>query len=241
MAITPPIGSSEDIYNRLIDQLPSTWFGSDAEGVSVISALNTVLAGYINTTVYNYQQYDYVQLQQRIQTATEDNLDLISLDYYGGTLPRRPSESDNSYRNRILASLLQEKATRPGIQNALTNLTGYVPRMFEPWYSADCGGYNDFTSLAYDTVGNYGSGSYPYDGFIDVYVSQYTGMGNYNGYNNYFGGYNAAGSPAEMWYGGESLNYSIISDQDIYNEINRDKVEGTICWVAIHRIAQAPS
>lgn len=228
------VGSHQDIYNRLVyEQLPS-WFGTDH------AVLDTILEGLINTGMFNYQQYLYVVAQQRLQTATEDNLDLISKDYLGDELPRRAGEDDTSYRNRISATLLQEKATRFGMDNALYILTGFHPVIFEPWNPQDCGGYNvaDFPqTIGYSTHGSYGSGSYAYQCFIDVYVSPFQGMGSYSGYNDYFGGYNAAGDTAQLWYGGASEQTTIISDADIYKVINLTKVEGTVCWVSIHRNA----
>lgn len=160
--ITP--GSPEDIYNRLIQQLPQEWFGSDHP------VLDIILAAYVTTTSWVYEQTQYVALQARIQTATDINLDQISQDYFGDGLPRHEGENDDTYRIRILANLLQEKATRYGMENALFLLTGYYPRIFEPWNPYDCGGYNVPSALAYDTQGNYGSGSFAYQCFIDVFV-----------------------------------------------------------------------
>lgn len=229
-SIPPPIvGGPRDIYNRLIQQLPD-WFGTDHP------VLDIILAAYLDTTEWLYLQAEYVGLQARIQTATDVNLDQISQDYFGNSLPRHEGENDSTYRTRILANLLQEKATRYGMENALFLLTGYEPRIFEPWNPYDCGGYNVPSALAYDTVGNYGSGSFAYQCFIDVYVDAYAGLGNYSGYDDYLGGYNAAGGLAELWYGGESAITSTVTDQDILNLINLTKVWGTVCWVRIHRI-----
>lgn len=231
IAPSPAPWSYEDIYKRLRDQLPQGWFESDDFN------LNTVLQAYISTAYFNYNdQLLYLILQTRIKTATDINLDNISQDFFGNQLPRRNGESDTLFRNRILANLLREKATRNGMSNSLYLLTGYYPTIFEPWNPFDCGGYNVYEALAYNTVGSYGSGSYPAQVFIDVYVDQYTGMGNYSGYNSYPFGYGAYGAPAIGWYGGQSLNIGIISDNDIYQLINMTKAEGVLCWVAIHRI-----
>lgn len=224
---SPVIGDHDDLYHRLIQQLPN-WFGSEHD------ILDTVLEGYINTGLFVYSLIQYVSLQMRLQTATEDNLDLISKDYLGDSLPRRTNENDDSYRNRISANLLQEKATRPGMSQALYNLTGFYPVLFEPWYPWDCGGYNVFQKMGYSTAGKYGSGAYTYQGFIDVFVSAYQGMASYSGYNDDAFGYNAAGGNARGWYGGKSLINVIVSDQDIYDLINLVKPEGTISWVKIH-------
>lgn len=228
----PSIGSEQDVYNRLVAQLVN-WFGTDHE------VLDIVLKAYSTTGAFNYTQLAYDNLQMRLQTATEDNLDLISVDYFGNGLPRRTDENDDSFRNRISANLLQERATRRGMDNALYILTGFRPILFEPWRPIDCGGYNVANvpqTIGYGTHGSYGSGSYAYQAFIDVFVSAYQGMASRSGYNSTYFGYNAVGAPAIGWYGGESSETTVVTDEDIYQTINLTKLEGTICWVAIHRI-----
>jgi hypothetical protein len=235
------VGDEQDIYNRLIDQLPS-WFGTSHP------VLDVLLSAYVSTAYYAYNsQVQYLPPQMRLQTAYGDNLDLISEDYFGDSLPRHVGETDDSFRARISANLLQERATRRGMDNALFILTGYHPIIFEPWRPFDTGGYNCFP-LAYadpstpgSGFGSYGSGSYPYQGFVDVFVDQYQGMGVYSGYNVFYGGYNDYGTPAEFWYGGESLLTTITSDDDIYQTINLTKVYGTLIWVAIHRVTNITS
>lgn len=225
---SPEPWSPEGIYLRLLQQLPS-WWGTDHPIVDVL------LRGFVTTAVLNYLQFRYVFSQLRIQTATGNNLDLISLDYFGGTLPRHTNEPDFSYRNRILATLLQEKTTRYGMSNALFLLTGIQPIIFEPWNFYDCGAYNNVETLAYNTHGLYGSGSYPGQVFIDVFVNAFSTMGYYNGYNDYYFGYNAVGDLARGWYGNDSLIREIVTDEDIYQVINITKPEGILCWVRIHR------
>jgi hypothetical protein len=229
-APAPEPWSHDGIYTRLIQQIPESWWGSLHPNTDL------VLEGFITTAGLNYDQFNYVFLQLRLQTATGNNLDLISQDYFGGTLPRKTGENDDSFRNRISATLLQEKTTRYGMQNALFLLTGIEPTIFEPWNYYDCGAYNVPSSLAYNTVGSYGSGAYPGQVFIDVYVNAFDAMGNYSGYNDYYGGYNTAGNGATLWYGNDSLIQEVVSDSDIYQTINITKPEGILCWVAIHRI-----
>ena len=221
--------SELEVYNRLMSQIPLNWWGKEHRN------LDSILAAFVDTGFFHYQQYLYVSLQTRIKTATDVNLDIISSDFLGDELPRRAQETDDSFRARILATLLREKATRRAMKNAIFNLTGRYPRIFEPWNSTDCGGYNDYTALAYNTIGSYGSGSFAYQAFIDVYVDPYQGMSSYSGYNNYFGGYGSFGGLADLWYGGESIIKTIISDQDIYKLINLTKVFGTIIWTRIIR------
>lgn len=225
----PSVGSHDDIYNRIVYQQLPPWFGN------IHPDLDAVLEAFINTLLFNYSQYEYVALQQRLQNLTENNLDLFSQDYFGGLLPRRTDESDDNFRNRISANLLQEKATRFGMQNALFILTGIEPKLYEPWNPLDNACYNVPSLGGYSTFGSYGSGSYPYQGFIDVYVNAFEGMANYGGYNSNVLAYNTLDPQAFNWYGGDSLNTDIVSDADIYQTINLTKPEGTVSWVRINR------
>ena len=230
----PDQWSEEGIYNRLIQQLPSNWFSPNDHKL-----VDTVLQGFITTAKLNFDQLQYVFNQMRIQTATGQNLDLISLDYFGGNLPRKYNgqipETDLSFRNRILATLLQEKTTRYGMQNALYLLTGIQPIIFEPWNYYDCGAYN-VPTLAYNTLGKYGSGSYLGQVFIDVFINAFDEMGGFAGYNSTFGGLNYAEPNARLFYGNPSLVKRRVSDDDVYQMINITKPEGILCWVRINFI-----
>src|SRR5689334_17904398 len=145
-------GDNSDIYNRLISNLPPWWGNTHPN-------LDALFQSLVYLYFFHYkEQYLYVLLQARLQTATGENLDLISLDYLGNTLPRYVNENDDSYRIRIKSTLLEEKATRFGMSNAIRILTGYVPDIFEPWDSFDTGYYNVPQTLAYNTFGAYGGG-----------------------------------------------------------------------------------
>src|SRR6266853_6343626 len=93
--------SADDIYNRLIQQLPK-WFGKDHPLVDIS------LQAYLTTNGFNYSQLIYVYEQMRLQTAFSDGLDSFAKDYFGPNLPRRTGENDDSYRNRISTNLLNE-------------------------------------------------------------------------------------------------------------------------------------
>lgn len=233
-AAPPPIGSHDDIYNRLIAQLPSKWFGTNHP------ILDAVLEGFITIASFVYNaQLVYAELQTRLQTSIEENLDTYADDMFGvGEFTRNPDETDDNYRTRIQANLIPERATRSALSNALFRLTGFYPDLFEAWNVGDTGAYNVPSTLAFNTVGKYGGGGAyngAYQGWADVFVSAYQGMGNFNGFGQFYGGYNSTGVNARLWYGSQSLR-SRISDQDIYDTINRCKLEGTIVWTAIHRV-----
>src|SRR6266498_3623383 len=97
-----------DILQKLLATLPA-WFGDDAPNI------NTVLTGMAATGSFNYSEYEYAGLQTRVLSATGVFLDLISLDYLGGNLPRLANESDKSFRTRILVNLVRERGTRKSI------------------------------------------------------------------------------------------------------------------------------
>lgn len=229
-------GDKSDILNRLIANTPD-WFGDTYPLVTAI------FNAFATTGSFLYSQDTYIKLQTRIKTATEDNLDLISTDYFGNELPRRGGETDDQFRQRILSFLLLQRATRPGLFNAIKLLVGSKapdPILFEPWRPIDCGGYNVASTMGYSIAGKYGSGSYAYQGFADVFVENGAGMANYSGYNDFLGGYGAYGNLASLYYGGESLINFVVSDADIYKLIAATKAEGTIVWTRIHRGSNDP-
>lgn len=227
------VGSVQDIFNRLVKNLVN-WFGTDTP------VLDALLIGLATTESFIYNLIGEANNQTRIKTATGENLDLISNDFFGNTLPRHDGENDSSFRNRILANLIQLKATRPAMQSALLALTGNEPILFEPWRPADCGGYNISNRMGYSIAGMYGSGSYAYQAFVDVFLPQFQGMGTYGGYNSVVVGYSAFGGFARGWYGGQSLIDILVSDQDVYDIINSTKVFGTLIWVNIHDGPEPP-
>lgn len=242
------VGDQKDIYNRIIQNLPVGWFGNVSHEDT--PNLYALLAAFVNTYYFHYNsQYLYALLQQRIQTATGANLDLIAQDYMGIYLPRLQSENDDSYRKRILACVVQEKATRRGMYNALLTLTGFPPIIWEPWSAIDCmclgdgsdplnnpivtGGLSYIDNMGVQhTYGNecLGSGSSdPYTFYIVVFLPANQGMAAFPGLNldgvispnPYFGlNYN--------WYAGsQSLVTAIITREMVLQVIELTKTLGT--------------
>src|ERR1017187_3865634 len=118
------IGDTDDIVSRLKSYLPN-WFGSNTP------ILNAILSGAASAWSPFYQLYAYAKLQTRIKTSTDDFLDLEAQDFLGNSFPRRDGESDESYRNRLLANIFPYPPTRDGMIKALENLTGRTPLVFE--------------------------------------------------------------------------------------------------------------
>jgi hypothetical protein len=237
------VGSSLDIYNRFIQNLPSGWFGEDHPN------LDSLLLAFITTYYYQYNnQYLYSILQQRIQTATGYNLDLISMDYEGDNLPRLPNENDDTYRQRILATVVQIKATRQAMYNALLTLTGYPPLIFEGWNVLNCMALGDGSSdpltsnpiciggLGYidnlgvqhtygnESLGSMSSDYFPYRFSIVVFLPANQGLAQFPGLNN---SPTIAGLGYNWYLGSESLVTQIITRNMILHTIELTKTLGT--------------
>lgn len=229
------IGSEQDIYDRLISNLPD-WFGTDHP---ILDAILAAFNGFnqnptqATTAYFHYNfQYLYAKLQLRIQTATDINLDLISQDYLGNALPRRQNENDESYRARILVNLVRPRATREAMRMALLQLTGYEPIIIEPWNFFDHGAYR-VLPLAYNVGGGYGTNA-PYQAWIYVFTDPNQGMGNYSGYRVPDGGYNAADGISTLYYGSETLIQKIVTNDAILELIENTKVAGTLIHTFIN-------
>ena len=126
------IGDQADVLYRLKSVLPP-WFGT------VTPTLDAVLSGpaFIGSGLYSLIQY--ALLQTRIATATDGWLDLIAKDFFALAFQRRASEPDAAYRQRILAEIVRPRVTRMALSNAVLDLTGIAPIIFEPSRCKDTG------------------------------------------------------------------------------------------------------
>lgn len=211
-------GDQENILQRLKVVLPA-WFGDDTPN------LDAILNAYSVTAAYNYRLYEYLKLQTRIKTATDDNLDLISRDYLGNRLPRRKNEDDNSFRNRILAFLLPFPATREGISDAIYALTGRRPDIFEPWNVNDTGALNNDFYLNISQLGALPD-AYEATFFITVYRPIAEGS-DWPALNNDF----YLGFDSYLW--SPQLIGRQVADEDILAIIQATKACGVTALVEI--------
>ncbi len=216
-------GDAQDIAARLKALLPGGWFRDTAP------VLDAVLSGIATALASAYSLCAFARLQTRISTATDGFLDLIGYDYFGGRLPRRASEGDDSYRARILDALLAEKGTRRGLIRTLTALTGRTPRVFEPARPADTGGYS-VGGVGYGVAGGYGALNLPYQAFITAYRPIGQGIPDLGGYGSGVGGYAVGG---QLAYGSLSQVQGAVTDDDIMQAISAAIPAGTIAWTNI--------
>ena len=227
--------SQEDILKRLYGYLPTSWFGEDSKN------LHSIMEGAAQAFLWVYQLEQFANYQLRIAAATGDTLDAISKDFFGGFLHRGLNESDDSFRKKIQAILLKEKATRPAMENILEYITGNKPLIIEGGSSS---GAFAWDVSAYDMGVPFGTGdgSLAYQCFITVYLNSGVGIPTpYSGYagnatpgfpsGEALGGYdlNSSQCIAPLCYGDDIESY--LTTTLILNVINLFKPVGTICWV----------
>lgn len=147
------IGDADDILARVKRELPARWFAQAAP------IRDAILGGLSDLSAWLYSVLYFAYAQMRIATASGASLDLIAYDFLG-LLLKRNGTSDDVFRARIRATILQERVTRAGMVSALEKLTGATPIIFEPWNTGDAGGW-DTGALAWagnDTATSPGGG-----------------------------------------------------------------------------------
>ena len=216
-------GDQDDIVERLKQLIPNGWFTVGASSIR-----DAVLVGIANSLAFIYSILAYLRLQSRITTATDGFLDLIAADYFGNTLYRALGQSDDSFRARIIASILRERGTRNSVVSILTQLTGRAPVILEPQRPLDTGVYGG-PGLAYGLVGGYGSTVLPYQSFVTAFRPEGQGIPNVAGYGVSTGAY---GTPSRLEYASLSMIHG-VTDNDLYAAVNSVRPTGYTIWMAI--------
>ena len=168
------VTNPQDFPGRMRALLPRKWFPDTAPGAASSTPYLDVA---LNGMGWGWQQiYDgitYIRTQSRIATATDVWLDLISLDFFNGALPRIAGELDASFRARIKAKLFTPTATRSAITQSVAAATGRPTVVIEPWNTGDCGavagaGNAAGGQLAWGSAGSWGSLQYPAQFFVQA-------------------------------------------------------------------------
>ncbi len=198
-------GDPQDVLSRLKSVLPARWFGDTTP------VLDGVLSGLASAWSWLYDFIAYARLQTRIATATDTWLDGISGDFFGARLLRATLEPDNAFRARILRELTRARATRPAIVQALIDLTGRAPEIFEPARAADTGGYG--LAMGYGVAGAWGSLSLRCQLFVTAYRPLGTGIALFPGWGD------GAWSSGASAYADLAMIAVQVTDADIYAAI----------------------
>ena len=215
-------GDESDQLDRLNRLIPGGWRGDEAP------LWEAILAAIASIKAWLFGAITFVAAQTRIATASGGWIDAIAADFLGDMLPRRIGESDTSYRARVSANLFRSRATRPAMEQALLDLTGQAPAIFEPHRVADTGAYGG-PFIGYGLAGAYGALSMPFQAFVTVTRSITFGVPGRAGYNVSSGGY---GSSTIAYTSLDQAQLG-VTDADIYDTINRVRPAATIIWTRI--------
>jgi hypothetical protein len=224
-------GDLPDIVSRLWAVLPKGWFAQQSPNLSA------VLQSIATPWVWVYNLIAYVISQTRLSTASDSWLDLISYDFFGAVLSRKPNESDLSYRARIKAALLREAATRSAVASGLAALVGSRPFIFEPANCMDTGSYGTASSnstasgtgLAYGLAGGWGNLRLPLQFFVTTTRPPTPGVGMLAGYGTPFGGY----GEGVISYVDLSLLPGTVTDEDIRTTLCSLLPANAVAWLRI--------
>jgi hypothetical protein len=224
-------GSSASIQWRVHMTLANRWWQWAAP------IRDAITGGISDAFAWGYNLILYAQLQTRLFTATGPWLDVFAYDFLGRFLTRN-GLLDGPFRVMIKSTILQERVTRAGMINILTQLTGQVPAVFEPWSPQDAGGWAT-TKFAYGVSGGWGSLQLPGQVFLKIRQTSAAGVPNVGGYGGATGQSNLGpytnrfiGGAVE--YVGTDTQQIGITPQLIYQVINQTRPTGVVCWTQIN-------
>ena len=224
-------GDLADITSRLRVVLPKRWFAEQSPNLSA------VLQSIATPWVWLYGMISYVIRQTRLNTATDIWLDLISFDFFGSGLGRKPNESDSNYRMRIQAALLRGSVTRSAVSSGLEALVGTQPSIFEPTNCMDTGSYGGLapgslvcgTGMAYGMAGGWGSLQLPLQFFVVTTRPPTSGISMLAGYGTTNGGYGAGA----ICYVDLALLPGNVTDEDIQSTLCSLLPVNVTAWLRI--------
>jgi len=215
-------GDQSDILARIKAVLPVRWFADTTP------VLDSLLSGLSWAWSWIYSLLNYVQAQSRIATASDVWLDVIACDFFGDRLRRRAGQSDDSFRALIQENLLREHGTRQAINNAVEDLTGRQPSIFEPMRTTDTGGYTA-GGVGYGAGGGWGSMLLPFQCFVTAFRPLGTGISLISGWGAPAGGYGIG----TIEYASLAMVQGQVTDADINAAIADVLPVSAIAWTTI--------
>lgn len=210
------------MLERFKGLLPKDWLGQTAP------VADALIGGICDSLDAVHDLYLYARDQTRIETASGFMLDLIAWDFLGGRLRRRDGQTDDAFREAILKEIFRPRASRPAMALALKDLTGVEPIIFEPANVNDTGAWG-VAGMGWCAAGRWGSIANPYECWIDVQRPLGEGIEGANGWGDDSGGW---GYLLAEWVS-LSMAKGPVTDDDIYDCIERTRPAGVRCWTRI--------
>lgn len=223
----------EDWAIRLVALFPYPWLSDTARAIGGIAyAIFFAMGTELNVIS---QQLYYAWTACRLDTATGQALIDFSKDFFGNNLPKETGETDDAFRLRIKALLLQPQITRPAIINAIQlAFPGTIVRAIEPWNP----GYTGYFGAAAPNIGcyyDYDSPTVPglwgdpaarFEGFLEIQLAPATEL-DFNLWGYDF----AAAYDAQTGYFFSPITVLQTQIGQINNLINQIVAMGTQIWV----------
>lgn len=221
---TPAVGTPDDIARRVNLLIPFRWFSLGAR------IKNAIVGGISDAASWSYSWITYVRQQLRVVSATGPWLDVVAFDYFNSYIMRKQGQSDAIFRSIIQKELIRERVTRPGMVQAITDLTGRTPIIFEPALNGDAGSW-DCGAVAWDSgVGAWGDTILPSQSFLTVFRPGLQGIPEVGGWDSGFAAYDVGGQSAWVDQG---QVIGAVTDEDIYRTINLTKPTGSVVWTQL--------
>ena len=220
-------------YHILVQDAAKPSVRSNIKQLSILSGytsavapvLTAVLSGPAAALSRIYGLIQFVRAQMRLVSSRGGWIDLWAYDFFGNWLRRRATEGDAPFITRIEQNLLAPLVTRQAMIEALTNLTGEAPTIFEAFNTGDAGCY-DAAATAYG-IARYGSLLMPAQVLINVNRPPASLAGPIPAYGAPYGGYGVG----IAFYFPEAEFPGVAQDAEILATINRTKAAGVVCWV----------
>ena len=209
-------GDIHNMVHRLKSTLPTRWFPDQTP------VLDALLSGLANAWAAMYSLLSYTKLQTRVASVSGNLLDGASADFFGSRLARLANEPDALFRARVQNALTREHATRRALQAALTTLTGFKPRIFEPARVTDTGAYG-FPVMGYGVAGAWGNLNLPFQVLVDARRPASSGIALIAGY----------GTPGPLARANLSQIPGYLSDQYIAETVVSVLPTASIAWINI--------
>ena len=208
--------STDDMRLRLRRMLPARWWADDAP------VLDRLLMGLGSALSAVHGLVAYARQQTRLATAAAPWLDIAAQDFLGGRLQRRPQETDDAFRVRLLAAMQRPRTTRDAMVRAVLRVTGATPWIFEPRRPADTGAWN-LGCIGYGMAGGWGSLGLAAQVFVAVERPRGTGCALLAGY----------GTGGVVTYAGLAQIGAQVPDAEIFAAIADAMPSGAVAWTRL--------